>query len=330
MKHEQMFKDFLTEEVNLNMTRRNILNDHVTAVTKALDDLEGYRSFEKQGSFALGTIIKPKDSNDEYDADLTILMDNNSTIYSSPKSYIEGVYDYLKRNGTYKDKIKRKKRCVRVNYNDDCHLDLVPCVKYQDSLWICNWETDQFEITDGTGYREWFLQKNSQTDGNLRRVVRLVKFLRDHKNTFTAPSIILTTLMAQEVSPGESSENFKTIPDTLDILTTGVSNFLKNNSTIPIILNPALPIEEFSSPTQNRHWNETQYKNFRTQFISLSDRISEAIAESDKNKSIQLWKGLYGEKFALNSSTNSVLSSTRIKQSATPKVAFHPDKPWLA
>ena len=319
MKHEKAFKDFLSNEVNLNQTRLDTLDNHVDAVTEVLSNMKGFESYEKQGSYATDTIIKPVGDKDQYDADLILMVENDPDTYSSPKAYIEGVLDHLKSHGTYEDKVSRKTRCVRVNYESDCHLDLVPCVERHNGLYICNWKTDNWEITDGNGYKNWFLDKNRKTKGNLRRVTRLVKFLRDHKNTFTAPSIILTTLLGQAIQQYESEQNFSTIAGTLDLLTTRVSEFLKANTKIPTISNPALPKELFSSPANNRHWNDAQYKNFRKQFISLSDRISEAFAEEDQDKSIKLWQDIFGEKFVLPKSNKNASSSGIIRPPAYSK-----------
>ena len=68
-KNNQEFKDFLRDEVNLNQSRLDRLNKGVRAVGGYLKDhLTGYQKMERQGSYALGTLIKPVDDNDEYDA----------------------------------------------------------------------------------------------------------------------------------------------------------------------------------------------------------------------------------------------------------------------
>ena len=70
MRHIESFDRFLAEEVSLNPARRRRLNRSATAVTEFLSrNLHGYRSNERQGSYAQGTIIKPVDDG-EYDADV--------------------------------------------------------------------------------------------------------------------------------------------------------------------------------------------------------------------------------------------------------------------
>ena len=78
-KNNQTFAAFLRDEVNLNQSRLDRLETAVGAVNDYLkENLTGYQKMEKQGSYALGTLIKPVDDNDEYDADIQIVMNPNS------------------------------------------------------------------------------------------------------------------------------------------------------------------------------------------------------------------------------------------------------------
>ena len=73
-KNNQQFQDLLTDEVNLNPKRMERLETGVGAVSSYLKDhLPGYQKMERQGSYALGTLIKPVDDSDEYDADIQIV-----------------------------------------------------------------------------------------------------------------------------------------------------------------------------------------------------------------------------------------------------------------
>ena len=72
------------------------------------------------------------------------------------KDYINDVYNCLKGNDNYKDKVYRRTRCVYIDYAGDFHLDLVPCITQENWLtqeeeyFICNRKENEFELTDGT------------------------------------------------------------------------------------------------------------------------------------------------------------------------------------
>ena len=76
MKHVTYFQEFLSNEVNLNETRLQRLNQSSSAVDTFLrENLDSYQKTERQGSYGLKTIIKPVGSR-EYDADMLLYMES--------------------------------------------------------------------------------------------------------------------------------------------------------------------------------------------------------------------------------------------------------------
>ena len=164
---------------------------------------------------------------------------------------------------------------------------------------VCNRAENKFEVTDGDGYREWFNEKNRLTKGNLKRVVRLLKHLRDHKNSFTAKSILLTTLADYMIRPSdEGTQAVSTVADTLETVLTRMSEYLQQHPCMPEIKNPVLPTENF-----NRHWDQRRYANFRDRVKSYAATAKQAKAEQSGGKSIKLWQELFGESFGKGSSS---------------------------
>ena len=294
-KNDQEFRDFLRDEVNLNQTRLDRLQTAVGAVDAYLKDhLPGYQKMEPQGSYALGTLIKPVEDNDEYDADIQVVMNPNPSWRS--KDYPDAVDDTLRKNETYADKVRRKTRCITVDYAGDFHLDVVPRVTFDGKHHVCNSTTNQFEETDGTGYRDWFNEKNRITGGNLKRVVRLLKYLRDHKNNYTVKSILLTTLAGNAIyASDEGTEGVSTVADTLVTVLSRMDDYLQQHPNMPEIKNPALQTETF-----NRHWDQAKYANFRSKVHSHTDTVKRA-AQSSPTEALKLWQGLFGENFGKGS-----------------------------
>ena len=314
-KNTEDFRKFLSGHVNVNDARMERLRTSVRAVKKYLrENLKGYQKMEPQGSFALGTIIKPVRKNDEFDADIQIVMKPNDEW--EPKDYISAIYNTLKENGNYADKLRRKTRCVTIDYAGDFHLDVVPRVTIKGRHCVCNGRENKFEPTDGNGYRNWFNEKNRITDGNLKRVVRLLKYLRDHKSNYTAKSILLTTLVGNTIRKSdEGKERVSTLADTLVTVLTRMDDYLQKNPKMPDIKNPALKNETF-----NRHWDQKKYANFRDKVHSHTLRAKKAKAESSSEKAIKIWQELFGENFGKGSSggSNSAGGSSKPKPSGSP------------
>ena len=96
-KNNEQFREFLRDEVNLNQSRLDRLETSVAAVNGYLKDhLTGYQKTERHGSHALGTLIKPVDDNDEYDANIQIVMNPNPKW--EPRDYVLAIYRTLGNN----------------------------------------------------------------------------------------------------------------------------------------------------------------------------------------------------------------------------------------
>ena len=288
--------EFLNDKVDLNQSRLDRLETSVGAVNDYLkDNLTGYQNMERQGSYALGTLIKPVDDNDEYDADIQIVMNPNPKWEA--KDYVLEINRTLAKNKTYADKLRFRTRCVTIDYAGDFHLDVVPRVTKGGKHYVCNRHENKFEETDGNGYREWFNEKNRITGGNLKWVVRLLKYLRDHKNSFTAKSILLTTLAGNTIkSSDEGTTSVSTMADTLETVLSRMNDYLQQHPNMPTIKNPVLPTDDF-----NRHWDQRRYANFRTRVQSYAQTAKQAQAEPSAEKAIKLWQELFGDSFGASS-----------------------------
>ena len=290
MKHSESFDRFLSEEVNLNPARLRDLDRRTRAVTEFLSrNLHGYRSNERQGSYAMGTIIRPVNDG-TYDADILLFMEYVRG--KNPRDYIQDLYACLSHNVGLADKLRRKTRCVTVTYAGDFSLDVVPCIARGCRQSICDSDNDHFEATDGTGYRDWFNRKADVTSGHLKGAVRLLKYLRDHKDNFEIPSVLLTTFAGHSVHINERGKRFQSLPDTLKTVSNRINSFVQATPRRPKMRNPALRSERFT-----RHWDDNDYRNFQEKFAVYNGRINDAHAEPDARESLRKWQTLFGERF---------------------------------
>ena len=312
------FRKFMSEHVNLNPSRYKRLKRSDKAVSEHLSQtLVGFKGAERQGSYALGTTIRPVNDTDEYDVDRLVYLEHDS--YKAPKDYVDEVYWCLKANGNLADKVQMNTRCVTVKYAGDFKIDVVPCIAYDGNHFICNRKTNEYEVTDGGGFRDWFNQKNRITNGNLKLVTRLLKYLRDHKRTFTAPSVLLTTLIGNTVDDWEGDARFKTIPDALLTVILRIDEFLRSHQSMPEIRNPALLSETFT-----RHWDQAKYNHFRDMVSSYARRIDEAYSDGDEQSSARKWRGLFGEGFGSLSAMSAAAAT------AAPPSIVKPRKPYAS
>src|SRR5437879_3534046 len=129
MKLLKQFDDFLASKVNLNQSRLDLLDKRVAAVDAFLgagdDDIATrYVQTIPQGSYAHRTIIKPVDDNDEFDAD--ILLELTEEPDWSAEDYVKQLYRAFRCSATYRGMVSRHARCVKVDYANEFHVDVVP------------------------------------------------------------------------------------------------------------------------------------------------------------------------------------------------------------
>ncbi len=298
-KNNRQFRKFLRDEANLNQDRLRRLQVSVRDVNRHLRrTLPGYQRIDRQGSYGLDTLVKPVNDDDEYDADVQVVMSPNPNW--GAKDYLDALRDTLAGNHNFADKIKPGTRCITLDYARDFHLDLVPRVTRHEGHFICNREKNCFEETDGSGFRNWFSEQSRITRVNLKRVVRLLKFVRDRQDNYVVKSILLTTLAGKAIRPSDRGEEaVRTVADTLTTVLTRVDCYLQRHEAMPCIVNPALPSEDF-----NRHWSEERYVYFRERIHSHAHIAQEALTCPSIEESIRRWRRLFGEKFGTDLSGN--------------------------
>ena len=79
---------------------------------------------------------------------------------------------------------------------------------------IINYAEDKFEDTHPEGFTAWMKEKDELSNGNLRKVIRLVKYIRDFKETFSVPSVILTMLLGERVQAFGEAGKYADVPTT--------------------------------------------------------------------------------------------------------------------
>lgn len=303
MKLTNYFKSFLEDTVNLNQSRLHILDQRVAAIVRALeDDPElGKRVQEHipQGSWAHRTIIKPL-NNHEFDADILLRLEEVPEW--TEQQYLREVRAALRRSTTYKDKVRKKNRCVRVGYANDCHVDVVPHVHLADGRQvIVNYAEKAFEDTNPEGFTAWMKERDTLAHGNLRKVLRLLKYLRDYKQTFSVPSVILTLLVGERVTAWDADERYKDVPTALKSILTDLDAWLQLRPTMPLLEDPSCPGTSF-----NHRWDPVQYENFRTKVGSYAGWVAEAYEEPDQQKSIRAWQRVFGDAFKAPTLANAI------------------------
>lgn len=299
MKLIEQFDSFLKEVVDLNTTRIQLLEESVTALKSVIrsSDWEAkVKSFAPQGSWAHKTIIKPIGER-AFDADLLVFVEPVSMW--DAKKYLSTLRAIFANNTTYEDKVRRFSHCITIEYVGERKIDIAPCVVNRQGVIrfeVCNFNTNSFELSEPEKYTELLIERNGWTGGNtLRKVTRLLKYLRDIKGTFSCPSVLLTTLLGMQITLADKGDyiNFADVPTALKTILGRLDDWLQLRAARPAILNPVLSSEDLGTLL-----DDTQYSNFRVKIHTYRAWVDEAYAEPDRDESIGKWRRVFGEEFA--------------------------------
>lgn len=292
------FKDFLSDTVNLNVTRLNTLNKNVDALKSFVENsdwLPEIRRWTEQGSWAHQTIIKPVDLG-EFDADILVMV--NPVEDWSAGDYVTELGEIFKASDRYKDKTEVFDYCVTITYAGEQKVDIAPCVVGRDQqgvIEVCNRRTDGFEVSKPDEYTRWLIDKNKVTGLNsFRKSTRLLKYMRDIKRKFTCSSVLLTTLLGYQVNDDDKdSSSFADTPSTLQTLIQRLDDFLQANPTKPRIENPHLDTEDFAAGLTTK-----KYKNLRKSIRRYRKWIDDAMLAEGRDASVKAWRKVFGDRFA--------------------------------
>jgi len=150
-----------------------------------------------QGSFKLGTEIRPhKNSKDaDYDIDIVCRLDHEKDV-TTPKTVKHQVGDHLKADGTYGKMLDDEgKRCWTLNYAEQdgvgFHMDILPAVQeswnpfrendwYRSAIAVTNKCSDtgsyDWSTSNPKGFAEWFYDKNKTVFERIKQAQKQVIF----------------------------------------------------------------------------------------------------------------------------------------------------------
>lgn len=140
-----------------------------------------------QGSFRLGTMIKPLNDVDKYDIDLVCEMKKLSKRTVTQRELKDMVGDRLKENERYEKMIEEGKRCWTLKYADSAsfHMDILPAIPDHEingilkqagadiaatAIEITDKDLHQWLPSNPIGYAEWF-KKQMIIQFNEKRIV---------------------------------------------------------------------------------------------------------------------------------------------------------------
>lgn len=304
----------ICEGLQLSKTQRDIAEQRYKGVTKYLSRPGGI--FENtgvdiysQGSLRIGTTIKPL-GREDFDLDVVCHIDLASDETENPKELIGELYRELYKNENYRELLEPKARCIRLNYADEFHMDiLLGCqdnTRCHDCIKVPDREANKWSPSNPNGYAKWFLmaaeesklfllEKKATMDVRadispippadspfapvpLKRVVQLMKRHRDlyfEKNPEIKPISVVLTTLAGDLYTGRISVADSML-ELLQVILKTVQDEESKGKRL-VVWNPTNNLEDFSEK-----WDKypERYEAFKGWARTLRDEMVNLITKA--------------------------------------------------
>lgn len=276
----------------------------VSSVTTAKTAHESLRSLLQQddevsqadpdtylaGSYGRHTAIKGIK-----DVDIILLIDLDHT-KTAPEVVVAWLQSVLQK---YYSTVRAQGRSVQVTTDSGFDLDVVPSVamSHRDGpVWIPDRDAAQWVASHPKGQIEFGVERNSSTAGYYKHLVKIMKHWRDRLRPAAAcaKSYIVESLVAENIvlKPASYGHGIVRILQGVDV---AYSPYIATK-VVPRLSDPGYP-----SVNVAKRWKFNEFAAFM-QNVATSRGIAEAaLDETDKERSIALWRRLFGTAFAPSS-----------------------------
>jgi hypothetical protein len=278
---------------------------------------EYFPSIYPQGSFRLGTIVRPADPRGEFDVDLVcrLRISKERTTQADLKKLVG---DRLRDSDEYQRLLEERRRCWTLDYPNWFHLDVLPAIpdpEREDSgILITDTALRLWQFSNPIGYSEWFFERMRKvlTEERtvlaksagvsiedipewrvrtpLQRAIQLLKRHRDLHFKFEDErrpvSIIITTLAARAYD-GE-----RDVESALVKLVRQMPSHIEKRDGKWWVANPAHPDENFADK-----WNERPER--RQAFVTWLERVFSDIGLNALSKSARERRHNIAESFGV-------------------------------
>ncbi|WP_256760890.1 nucleotidyltransferase [Cohnella sp. WQ 127256] len=305
-------------KLQISKTQRELAEGRYNAVAKWLtkddalfqeNDIDVY----SQGSLRIGTTVKPL-KQQEYDLDIVFEI-NDRWHEKNPLDLLDSIEDRLRDNDVYKSMVERKNRCIRLNYANEFHMDILPAHPTDSSNSTCikvpDRKVEDWKDSNPKGYANWFdarshqyytlLEKSANIDPlpedesierkpPLKRAVQLMKRFRDvyfEQNSEEAPISIVLTTLAGQCYRGQAS-----VAEALSSILQDIIELIPQDGSRLVVLNPSNLHEDLSE-----RWieNKKLYQSFVTFIKDFNAHWSHLLNLHGIHKISEELKKMFGE-----------------------------------
>lgn len=270
-----------------------------------------------QGSFRLGTVVRPLTDKDEYDIDLVYRRDlqKESTTQKKLKEeageHLRSYVAILEDGGDAAPALDEGRRCWTLTYHDRFHMDVLPAIPspkgHAENILVTDRELREWQHSNPIGYAEWFkecmqaqfVEQRNRVAAMLKEAAervpdwkvktplqRAVQLLKRHRDFYfqndqdnRPVSIIITTLAAH------AYRNQPNLYDALLAIVRDMPKYIEKRDGVAWVANPVNPKENFADKWQS---HPVRAEKFYAWLQRVEDDFTKAISLGGLQRIVEL------------------------------------------
>lgn len=367
-----LFFENLAKSLDISEAQYEVATDHYEAVEEWLKKADSLIAIynpvvHPQGSFLLGTVIKPINDADEYDIDLVCNLRNLRKVDVTQKQLKQLIGDRLKENDRYQKMLEEKNRCWRLNYSDSTrfHMDILPAIPDHDTgvlssfigsnltggaILITDKELQRWQTSNPLGYAEWFKER-MKVQYYAKRILlaqslhqsveqipdykvktplqRSIQILKRHRDVMFSDDLDDRPIsIIISTLAALSYNNEEDLLDALQNIVNGMPHHIESRGGISWVPNPVNPSENFAD-----RWKQSQRETkFRYWLRQVSDDLNATIQKTDVLQMAESLKPKLGDRIVNQAISKTFPTRPRsASQIAVPHITINKNnlnKPW--
>ncbi len=251
-----------------------------------------------QGSVAMSTVVQNEDS--DYDIDVAVVFNKSVLGDKGAQATRNMVANALRRKTKqFNAEPEVKTSCVRVKYADGYHIDFAIYRRSYDYIneeWIYEHSGSEWSSRELRGLTDWLKTQNDNSDGKLRKVIRLSKmFCKSRSSWKNMPSGLLQTVLCDE----KLQKSYDRIDELFYYTMKEIVNRIENSTSVVAPVDNGRDL----TPRQSDKQKMINWKNrLKSKLADLDVLFSEDCTQTD---AIQAWYGFFNHEFWNESTTKS-------------------------
>jgi hypothetical protein len=264
-----------------------------------------------QGSLKLGTTVRPR-AQDEFDLDIVCELTLDPRHLPNPPILIDAVYEFLRQQMDYSGRVTRKRRCIRVSYPGQFHLDVLPACPDPNNGGTCLLVPDRtvraWKPSNPKGYAAWF---ESRCEGPIARLMERAEPIPSAEAARYKAVLKLTTQLLKRWRDVEYDGRRGVAPISIVLTTLAGLNYSGERSTLEALVNVIRGIDGGIPPVGRLHvlnptnsdedlsekWNSdrTAYEAFVSGMRKLHSEAEHLLQAAPFRELARMMQKMFGE-----------------------------------